>query len=162
MFAIKQDVLQTYSAIPQDDIDKTFIDAFFNNGPNLLMALEAALCYKENNFDIMELPIINDVITKWQRTALETSTGPPPKRMKVGATQLEEQEFKLWKIRVEHDIEAFSTWQAMMRDTETQNYYKKVKHDAWRASECSNAASNQLDPSHSKCCITLCPAIDDT
>ena len=71
VFAIKEDVRQTYSAIPQDDIHKTFIDAFIDNDPNLLMALEAALCDKENNFDITELPIINDVITNGRARRLK-------------------------------------------------------------------------------------------
>ena len=161
VFAIKEDVLQTFPAIPQDDIDKTFIDAFITNDPNLLMALEAALCDKDNSFDVMQMPILNDVITQCQSKALEISTGPPPQRMKVDATQLEEQEFKLWKIRVGLDLEQFTSWQAMTRDKDTQSYYKKVQHNVWRATECFNAASSLFDPSHKNCCVALCLAIDE-
>ena len=42
--------------------------------------------------------------------------------MKVDATQRQEQEFKLWIIRAEHDVEAFLFLQAVMRDKDTQNY----------------------------------------
>ena len=56
------------------------------------MALEAALVDKENDLDIMELPLLKDVITLCQNTAPGAPV-PPPLRMKVDATQLEEHEF---------------------------------------------------------------------
>ena len=65
VIGITDDVLESHASLPRSDIEKTFIDAFINNDPNLLMALEAALCDKESNFDVMELPILKDMIVEW-------------------------------------------------------------------------------------------------
>ena len=70
------------------------------------MALEVVLVDKENNVDIIESPLLKDVITLCQSTA-PGAPASPPLRMKVGATQREEHEFKLWKSFAEHDAEAF-------------------------------------------------------
>ena len=43
VIGITEDVLESHASLPRSDIEKTFIDAFINNDPNLLMALEAAL-----------------------------------------------------------------------------------------------------------------------
>ena len=109
---------------------------------------------------MMELPLLKNVITLCQSTAL-SAPAPPPLRMKVDATQLEEHEFKLWKIRAEHDVEAFLSRQAVMRDKDTQNYYKRVQHNVWRAQEAESAASSLFDPSHNNCVITLIPSSDE-
>ena len=106
VWGIKEDVCSTRPAVHEDDLHDGFIDAFLGNDPNLLMALEAALVDKENKFDIRGLPLLKDVITQYQSTAAG-GPEPTPLRMKVDATQLEEHEFKLWKIRAEHDAEAF-------------------------------------------------------
>ena len=63
---IKEDVCSNYPAVHNDDLQAGVVDAFLGNDPNLLMALEAAVVDKEDNFDITELPLLKDVIPKLQ------------------------------------------------------------------------------------------------
>ena len=110
----------------------------------------------------MELPVLSEVIIQWRKTALAaTAMVPPPLMMKIGATELEAGEFHLWKLRVLSDIEKFVSWSKMMRDQESQNYYKKVQYNVMRAAECLSAAHSLLDPSHKNCRVTLTAATDE-
>ena len=81
--------------------------------------------------------------------------------VKIGATELELQEFNLWELRVKHDMEQFLSWSKVMQDRDTQTYYKQIQHNILRAAECGAAAKSLLDPSHKNCVVRLVPRTDE-
>ena len=158
--AIKQDVLEAHQALPPEHIQSTFIAALIDNDPNLLMSLEAALADADKDFNVMDLPVLNDVIAEWEKTTFAATATVPPVTMRIGATELEAQEFNLWKLRVLQDVEHFAAWSKMIRDQEARNYYKKVQHNLHRAAEALNAARSLFDEGHHNCCVILLAPTD--
>ena len=136
-------------------------EAFVSNDPNLLTALDAALSEQDRNFSVMELPILSEVVIQWRKTLAGTAIEPASVMcMRVGAGELEKQEFNLWKLRVMSDMEQFIYWAKMLRAKESQSYYKRVQHNVLRAAECENAARSLLDPRHKNCLVTFVTATD--
>ncbi|CAK0839764.1 unnamed protein product, partial [Prorocentrum cordatum] len=80
--------------------------------------------------------------------------------LKVESTELEKQEFELFKNRVRHDVSVASAYIGKTRDRETAMYYKTVQHRVWRAQEAESAAQSLFDPSHVNCKITLVTSAD--
>ena len=166
VMGITQDVIEKHPTLPRVDIENTFIDGFIKNDPNLLMALENALTDALSNgdksFDVMSLPVLSDVVLEWRKKlVLDDTEHATDLHMKVGATELEEHEFKLWRLRVIHDMEQFVSWCKVMKDRATQMYYKKIQHNNYRAAECRAAAHSLLEPTHKNCCVTLIHRTDE-
>ena len=166
VMGIADDVMDMHPTLPRADIENTFIDGFIKNDPNLLMALESALTgaqqHGDKSFDVMSLPVLSDLILEWrQKLVLDDTEQAPVLRMKVGATELEEHEFKLWELRVMHDVDLFVSWCKVMKDRDTQMYYKKIQHNNFRAAECRGAAHSLFDPTHMNYCVTLIPRTDE-
>ena len=166
VMGIASEVMDMHPTLPRADIENTFIDGFIKNDPNLLMALENALTDALSNgdksFDVMSLPVLSDVVLECRKKlVLDDTEHATDLHMKVGATELEEHEFKLWRLRVIHDMEQFVSWCKVMKDRETQMYYKKIQHNNFRAAECRGAAHSLFDPTHTNCCVTLIPRTDE-
>ena len=60
------------------------------------MALENALTDGDKSLDVMSLPVLSDVVLEWRKKlVLDDTEHATAVHMKVGATELEEHEFKL-------------------------------------------------------------------
>ena len=64
---IAQDVLESHPTLPHMDIENTFFDGFIDSDPNLLMALDSALTDADKNFDVMSLPVLNEMLLTWRK-----------------------------------------------------------------------------------------------
>ena len=64
---------------------------------------------------------------------------PPVVHVKIGATELELQEFTLWELRVKHDMEQLLSWSKVMQDRDTQTYYKTSS-----TTSCGQPSAEQL------------------
>jgi hypothetical protein len=161
--AIAQEVVEQHVPLPRLDIERTFIDGFIKGDPNLLMFLENAITDGDTTFDYMSLPVLSDVVIAWRKQSAlgDSAMIASPVHMKVVATELEEHEFKLWKLRANVDTDLYVSWCKVMKDRATQMYYKKIHHNNYRAAECISAARSLLTPSHKNCCVTLVPRTDE-
>jgi hypothetical protein len=156
VLGITQDVLEAHHGLPRTDIESTFIDGFVNNDPNVIMALESALSDHDKSFDVMSMPILGDVVLGWRKIANDsTAAAPSTMQLKIGAMEIEEHEFKLFKLRVMQDIEQYVSWGKVMKNRETQRYYKRIQHNILRAEECTAAARSLFDPNSGNCRMTL-------
>ena len=70
-------------------------------------------------FDVMTVPVLKDVVLVWQKTAIGSNAAVSTAvRLRIGATELEEHEFKL--MRLEHKFKALT-------DKDNQLSYKQNK-----------------------------------
>ena len=66
---IAEDVLEANPSLPRDQLWKTFIESFIGNEPNIVMALEDALTDHAPNFDVIALPVLNEMLLEFCKTA---------------------------------------------------------------------------------------------
>ena len=163
VLGVTNDVLEAHPGLPRQELENAFVGGFIQNDPNIVMALEAALTDADKNFDVMALPVVNDAVCAWQKTqAMDPNAAVSTAgHMRIDATAVEEQEFKLWRLRAMQDIEKFVAWAKVMKDRQAQIYYKKMQHNIMRAEECAAAARSLLDASSPNCSVTLITKSDE-
>ena len=159
---IAEDVLEANPSLPRDQLWKTFIESFINNEPNIVMALEDALTDQTPTFDVMVLPVLNDMLLEFCKTAKDNGAAAPLMlNFRVEATELQQSEFNLWLMKARMDVESFIAWTKTMKDRETKNYYRRIQHNILRSKECLAAANSLLDPRHENCRVWLIPRSED-
>ena len=62
---ITDSLLEAYVGLPRNNLNCAVSDACVAGDPNLLMALEAAIMEQAVNFDVLELPIVGDLVRTW-------------------------------------------------------------------------------------------------
>ena len=162
VMGIADSLMETYGGLPQADIQTSFIGAFVAGDPNLLVALDAAIEGKSPNFSPTDVPNVSAIVQNWQargsRDGDSTHVEPQAKRMKISATELEQQEYRLWALRCEADIDTVRMWQDTVKSLEAQAYFKRSKYALLRAQTCVSAAMSLMDPSHANYCVLLAVA----
>ena len=152
---LTEDVIEQNDPLPRSIIESTFVAAFIDNDPNLVLALEEAVQNQAKDYDPMQLPVLSEAVLDWRKSAPSTQNGATPLTMKVNAGELEEHEFKLWRLKVVRDVEQIDAWCRLVKDRKATQFYKKAQHNVVRAAECQAAALSLLDNHHRNCMVFL-------
>ena len=158
--AFTEEALVQYPQISHNDLWEGFVAPFMDGDPNVCLSIESAIMEKTSAFTITDLRELKELIMSLTVGLHVGGELPQAETVKVESTELERQEFELFKNRLRHDVDVASAYVGKTRDRETAMYYKTVQHRVWRGQEAEAAAKSLFDPSHVNYKITLLPATE--